>query len=230
MPQLPKDNESAILIQKMWRGYNTRKRTKSVVEQIQKQRTQEYIEKLTCDMETTKEALENERKIQQLQMQAINALWKKVSAMQQTHSDAGTITNPVNGETGVNNLQVVHDLAETCTVLTNQVQQLQGSMRDILNYMSIFCTISQPKGGVSNSVKDVQTEIVAVHTPQTEQLPFPFVHGGKLARPSTLPFLERTELNSVNGKLVEDVHAEEASEENLEKIVKEANSSDKNVG
>lgn len=33
-------------------------------------------------MEMTKIQLENERKIQQLQMQAINALWKKVSCMQ----------------------------------------------------------------------------------------------------------------------------------------------------
>lgn len=33
-------------------------------------------------MEATKAALESERKIQQLQMQAINALWKKVSTLQ----------------------------------------------------------------------------------------------------------------------------------------------------
>jgi centrosomal protein CEP97 len=33
-------------------------------------------------MEATKAALDSERKIQQLQMQAINALWKKVSTLQ----------------------------------------------------------------------------------------------------------------------------------------------------
>lgn len=33
-------------------------------------------------MEATKAALDSERKIQHLQMQAINALWKKISAME----------------------------------------------------------------------------------------------------------------------------------------------------
>lgn len=76
-------------------------------------------------METTKVALENERKIQQLQMQAINALWKKVSTMQTanntmpattaadtTHSTSALDSNPA---------VIVQDLAKTCTVLTNEV-------------------------------------------------------------------------------------------------------------
>lgn len=74
-------------------------------------------------METTKVALENERKIQQLQMQAINALWKKVSTMQ-------TNTNNIPDLTAVaanlsindnNSTAIVQDLAKTCSVLTNQV-------------------------------------------------------------------------------------------------------------
>lgn len=68
--------------------------------------------KLTHDMETTKVALENERKIQQLQMQAISALWKKVSTIQTSATDAP----PSNNSTAA-----VHDLAKTCSVLTNQV-------------------------------------------------------------------------------------------------------------
>lgn len=70
-------------------------------------------------METTKVALENERKIQQLQMQAINALWKKVSTLQPTSTSepvpAPTIP-PDNSSTAV-----VQDLAKTCSILTNQV-------------------------------------------------------------------------------------------------------------
>lgn len=53
-------------------------------------------------MEMTKIQLENERKIQQLQMQAINALWKKVSCMQKQSSNAdsqdGAAGNQLNGE------------------------------------------------------------------------------------------------------------------------------------
>lgn len=214
----------------MWRGYSARKATRDMVERIHKRRTNEYIQKLTCDMEVTKEALENERKIQQLQMQAINALWKKVSAMgggggsgDGKGGGGGVSVGVVNGEgvAGVDNVQVVQDLAQTCSLLTNQVEQLQGSMRDILSYMSMFANISPAMANVAatsqesekqNLSSECQTEIVAVHTPQAEQLPFPF-QAVKLPRPSTLP---------LDKKLAEEVNAEEASEESLEKMVREA--------
>lgn len=58
--------------------------------------------KLTKDMELTKIQLENERKIQQLQMQAINALWKKVSCMQNQpltgDGNEGIAGNHLNGD------------------------------------------------------------------------------------------------------------------------------------
>lgn len=61
--------KSAIVIQKLWRGYSTRKKTvRDIAESLQQKRTQDYVMKLTKDMEMTKQALENERKIQQLQM------------------------------------------------------------------------------------------------------------------------------------------------------------------
>lgn len=84
-------------------------------------------------METTKVALENERKIQQLQMQAINALWKKVSTLQAptngAESNAGS-TLSITGLEG-NSSAVVQDLAKTCTVLTNQVR-FQDSVINLL--------------------------------------------------------------------------------------------------
>lgn len=77
-------------------------------------------------METTKVALENERKIQQLQMQAINALWKKVSTMQTVSSNtAATDLIPATQNLiGLenNSTAAVQDLAKTCSVLTNQVK------------------------------------------------------------------------------------------------------------
>lgn len=80
--------------------------------------------KLTQDMETTKVALENERKIQQLQMQAINALWKKVSTMQSTsNTSTADLMQTSQSFAGIenNSTAVVQDLAKTCSVLTNQV-------------------------------------------------------------------------------------------------------------
>lgn len=78
-------------------------------------------------METTKVALENERKIQQLQMQAINALWKKVSTLQPNPAATAALTSDLQAlasgseVANTNSTAVVQDLAKTCTVLTNQV-------------------------------------------------------------------------------------------------------------
>ncbi|KAL4706415.1 hypothetical protein ACJJTC_010898 [Scirpophaga incertulas] len=79
------ESMAAVTIQKMWRGYRSRnlnKDTLRILHAIQAARSRQHIQRLTCDMEATKAALESERKIQQLQMQAINALWKKVSTLQ----------------------------------------------------------------------------------------------------------------------------------------------------
>lgn len=114
--------KSAILIQKLWRGYSTRKQTVGdIANALQQKRTNDYILKLTQDMEMTKQALENERKIQQLQMQAINALWKKVSSMQGTESAA--VSNENGTTSSMDSTNIVHDLTKTCSVLTNQVSK-----------------------------------------------------------------------------------------------------------
>ncbi|XP_037926869.1 centrosomal protein of 97 kDa isoform X3 [Hermetia illucens] len=206
---------SAIIIQKTWRGYYTRKKTKDMAEKIMKKRTQEYINKLSKDMELTKAQLENERKIQQLQMQAINALWKKVSNMQSASNSQANNAEADNPHHNAKNsvtldnssTAVVADLAKTCSLLTNQVQQLQGSMRDIVNCMTLFCGLPQDslrKALNINEQKDssgTQTEIVAVHTPQVEgQGSFPFK-----IRPSSLP-LEAGE--NTSQKLTNEVISE----------------------
>lgn len=69
------------------------------------------------DMESTKAALESERKIQMLQMQAINALWKKVSTIQTPNAKPETLNSSPN----VENSEVVKDLAQTCSMLNAQV-------------------------------------------------------------------------------------------------------------
>lgn len=83
-------------------------------------------------MESTKVALESERRIQVLQMQAINALWKKVSSMQTGQGNA--ITSSTNGvanvSTGKNGADLAN-LAETCNLMHNQVR-----------HSSFFCVLS----------------------------------------------------------------------------------------
>ncbi|XP_046665310.1 uncharacterized protein LOC124357500 isoform X2 [Homalodisca vitripennis] len=153
--------KAAVCIQKVWRGYHTRtsdRRVLTVYQQIQALRTNQYIKKLSEDMQATREALDNEHKMQLLQMQAINALWKKVVSLQ---------PRPEGGD--------VRDLTETCSRLNAQVQQLQESMQEVLRCVSP----SQPVA-TSGSTTSTQTDIVAVHTPQE-----PHVH--PLPRPSSLP-------------------------------------------
>ncbi|KAL7742284.1 hypothetical protein ACLKA6_005544 [Drosophila palustris] len=215
---------SAVTIQKMWRGYHTRKKTKDIAEKLHKQRTHEYIDKLNKDMLLTKAQLQNERKIQQLQMQAINALWKKVSTMQvdpkaggeqcsnminnstaTSEEQQGGDMNPTQGQGQLcldqNSAAVVNDLAKRCTILTDQVQQLQSSIGTIVNCLTMVCNLPQdairkqinanddgddtePNNSLdARDSSSTQTDLIAVHTPQFEDLSnFPFTK----PRPSTL--------------------------------------------
>ena len=118
-------------------------------------------------MESTKAALESERKIQVLQMQAINALWKKVSTIQLPDGEDVPQNDAHSAMSAVDNTGIVKDLTQTCAMLQSQIQQLQGSMQDIVKFVSMFNQIP----GVNNqqskeTVVATQTEIVAVHTPQ----------------------------------------------------------------
>lgn len=79
-----------------------------------------FCRKLATDMETTKAALESERKIQMLQTEAINALWKKISALQVSDADIATSKNVNMTNLSVNNAEVVKELAQTCTLLQTQ--------------------------------------------------------------------------------------------------------------
>lgn len=85
-------------------------------------------------------------------------------------------------------------------------------MRDIIECMTVFCKLPsqqdpQPTSidaTKSHEVRDssgTQTEIVAVHTPQVENLPFPFVN--KMARPSTLLLIDSNDSASTTRKISE---------------------------
>ncbi|XP_049878647.1 centrosomal protein of 97 kDa [Pectinophora gossypiella] len=162
------ESSAAITIQKMWRGYRSRnlnKDTLRILHAIQAARARQHIQRLTCDMEATKAALESERKIQQLQMQAINALWKKVSTLQTADSQKQKGVEPED------NTEVLRQLTETCFSLQAQVVELQGCMQEVLKAVS---------GKQRAEPVATQTDIVAVNTPQEERC-------GWLKRPQSLP-------------------------------------------
>ncbi|XP_063923100.1 centrosomal protein of 97 kDa isoform X2 [Zophobas morio] len=191
-----KVEQAAVCIQKVWRGYFTRNRNKEVQEvfrTLQAQRASQYIQQLTTDMETTKAALESERKIQMLQTEAISALWKQMSALQPGSGQSSSVNMT---SLSADNAEVVKELAKTCSVLQSQIQQLQSSMQDIIKVMTVFsqaASIAPPL--VENGIA-TQTEIVAVHTPQGEAgKNFPFQ---KQTRPSSLPLPQYAD-NLVDG-------------------------------
>uniref|UniRef100_A0A182N8M2 Centrosomal protein of 97 kDa n=1 Tax=Anopheles dirus TaxID=7168 RepID=A0A182N8M2_9DIPT len=238
---------SAILIQKLWRGYVARKRTRDVVEKLFHKRTNDHILQLMKDMQVTKEQLESGRKIQELQMKALRQLWRKVSAMNPSeqprasnHSNPGQMHAAATGtdeavdvsdcdqlaHDGAEN-NTLQDLTKSCSMLMNQVQQLQGAVRDIVSCMQFLVHVPQPGQPLSGNActSETQTEIVAVHTPQVEQLPETFPFGkpsagsvkdqlavtcsNKLSRPSTLP-ISSTETSP---KPVGSEHAKESPRE-----------------
>lgn len=203
----------------------------------------------------TKAQLQNERKIQQLQMQAINALWKKVSTMQ-VDSRAG-------GEQGANMLQnncttsedavgsndgslsqaqgqlcldqnstaVVNDLAKRCTMLTDQVQQLQSSIGTIVNCLTMVCNLpqdalkkqinSEPEESESSNAEPrdssaTQTDLIAVHTPQLEDLSnFPFTK----PRPSTLALESKHDALETPKIQTEEQHHPETEHDELKENI-----------
>ncbi|XP_030753204.1 centrosomal protein of 97 kDa-like isoform X2 [Sitophilus oryzae] len=207
-----KDNiqQAAICIQRMWRGYYARNKNKDVQEiykTLQNDRSNQFIQKLTQDMETTKAALESERKIQMLQTEAITALWKKMSTLN-TEENSGSNVSLTNL---TNNPDVVKELVHTCSLLQNQVQQLQNSMQDIFKVMTVFSHST----GLNHYLKEngiaTQTEIIAVHTPQDDSAKgFPFQRQHITQhRPSSLPLpinqrrKETTADDPVNSELKE---------------------------
>ncbi|KAG7305158.1 hypothetical protein JYU34_010658, partial [Plutella xylostella] len=176
------ETSAAITIQRMWRGYRSRslnkdtlrilhaiqacrarqhihrslnKDTLRILHAIQACRARQHIQRLTCDMEATKAALDSERKIQQLQMQAINALWKKVSTIQVNDLNLFADSQKKSSECD-DNTEVLKQLTETCFNLQSQVVELQGCMQQVLRAVSRS----------SATPVATQTDICAVVTPQ----------------------------------------------------------------
>ncbi|KAG7198421.1 hypothetical protein KM043_005809 [Ampulex compressa] len=184
--------KAAICIQRMWRGYHTRnlnRKATNILKTIEMMRTNKYIQKLSTDMEATRTALESEHKLQLLQMQAINALWKKVVSLQPGSAREAGVIDAENMPPA--NTDVVTNLAQTCNLLHNQVQQLQDSMSEIKRCMS---NLQTKPISVDNGV-GTQTEISAVHTPAGEENTFPYARPN---RPQTLSIQQTIHENSEN--------------------------------
>ena len=75
---------AATIIQKQWRGHATRNNDPKVIElkeEVRNLRTEQHIRHLTKELSAAKSALEQERKLRALQMDAIKVLWKEVQML-----------------------------------------------------------------------------------------------------------------------------------------------------
>ncbi|XP_050672883.1 centrosomal protein of 97 kDa [Leptidea sinapis] len=207
--RLNEETVAAITIQRMWRGYRSRnlnKDTIRILHAIQAARARQHIQRLTSDMEATKAALESERKIQQLQMQAINALWKKVSTLQLQPSE----TQKQNSN-NQDNSEVLRRLTETCSTLQTQVEELRGCMREVL---------SAVRSGSRDAVA-TQTDISAVATPQEERW---------LRRPQSLPLTNLPSTKSSPAPSIEkDSEIAFVDVERTESLIEEKETPDERV-
>ncbi|KPJ01405.1 Centrosomal protein of 97 kDa [Papilio xuthus] len=154
---------AAVTIQKMWRGYRSRnlnKDTLRILHAIQAARARQHIQRLTCDMEATKAALESERKIQQLQMQAINALWKKVSTLQNADVQKNKLFDTDD------NSEVLRQLTDTCCSLQAQEERCTWLRRP----QSLALTSAVPATTLTDIECNKTNDVVAIDIERTESI------------------------------------------------------------
>lgn len=73
--------EAVVKIQKVWRGYHVRNLSPKIAvlkRDVQSKRHEDHIKKLSDELSGAKAALQVERKLRLLQMEAIKALWREV--------------------------------------------------------------------------------------------------------------------------------------------------------
>ncbi|XP_013193462.2 centrosomal protein of 97 kDa [Amyelois transitella] len=197
------ESMAAVTIQKMWRGYRSRnlnKDTLRILHAIQAARARQHIQRLTCDMEATKAALESERKIQQLQMQAINALWKKVSTLQASDSQKRRSSE------SEENSEAVRQLSATCCALQSQVAALNGCVRDLLR-------MSSPRSDIARAT---QTDISCVTVEQEERCSW-------LRRPQSLALPAVTSSDSQSRPDLADSPATDSHDKTMNNEIAELN-------
>ena len=94
---------AATVIQKAFRGHSDRQCDSKVEElkaEVLELRSEEHLKYLTKELRSAKSALEQERKLRALQMDAIKVLWKEVQMMDATKGGRETDKSRPSGSIG----------------------------------------------------------------------------------------------------------------------------------
>ena len=101
---LPRSTDAAAtVIQKAFRGHSYRQCDSKVEElkaEVLELRSEEHLKYLTKELRSAKSALEQERKLRALQMDAIKVLWKEVQMMDATKGGRETDKSRPSGSIG----------------------------------------------------------------------------------------------------------------------------------
>ncbi|KAK4289378.1 hypothetical protein Pmani_037645 [Petrolisthes manimaculis] len=170
-PDLSK-TQAAITLQRHWRGYHTRHHhpdAAKIRDDIRHSRAEQHIRHLTEKLRVTEEALERERRLRHMQLEAIRTLWREIQKLQASRREGGGVVTPstpitpltpltpleTNREAGVTgggttaapvssknySEESVKELTEFCTALQGQVGQLQDSLSMVTQVMNAFCNL-----------------------------------------------------------------------------------------
>lgn len=96
-PMAMSASTASTVIQKTWKGHQTRNKDEKVQElkhEVRSMRTEEHVKYLTKELNQAKSALEQERKLRSLQMDAIKVLWKEVQMMDATKNNEKDRSRP----------------------------------------------------------------------------------------------------------------------------------------
>ncbi|XP_045592646.1 serine-rich adhesin for platelets isoform X2 [Procambarus clarkii] len=160
--------QAAITLQKHWRGYQTRNNDPNAAkirDDIRHSRAEQHIKHLTEKLHSTEEALERERRLRHMQLDAIRTLWREIQKLQANKREGVTTpSTPITPLTPLTPLDAkegaaaataaavaagtkkyseesVKELTEFCASLQGQVGQLQESLSMVTQVMNAFCNL-----------------------------------------------------------------------------------------
>ncbi|XP_042874189.1 uncharacterized protein LOC122254532 isoform X3 [Penaeus japonicus] len=152
--------QAAITLQKHWRGYQTRNndpKAARIRDDIRHSRAEQHIKHLTEKLHSTEEALERERRLRHMQLDAIRTLWREIQKLQVNKRDGvNTPSTPMTPLTPLTPLDAkegatggpkkyseesVKELTQFCQSLQGQVGQLQESLTMVTQVMNAFCNL-----------------------------------------------------------------------------------------
>ncbi|XP_071524302.1 uncharacterized protein Cep97 isoform X2 [Panulirus ornatus] len=153
--------QAAITLQKHWRGFQTRNndpKAAKIRDDIRHSRAEQHIKHLTEKLHSTEEALERERRLRHMQLDAIRTLWREIQKLQASKRDGvNTPSTPITPLTPLTPLdskdgatstgtkkyseESVKELTQFCASLQGQVGQLQESLSMVTQVMNAFCNL-----------------------------------------------------------------------------------------